>query len=126
MKGFLSTCVRLNSRTEQKNYKQAMKTAKFKVDEAHNVYVKKKFGALVRNLDGRIQTVEDILTFRDEILGINPYEDIADMIRTGMYEFIIGPAAPSLNGLTYREYVGLYCKNYQQIVHLKREGILEI
>lgn len=126
MKGFISTHVTLKNVAYKIRYRTAMQDAGFRPDKTHNVYVKKGFGALVRNVDKRIKNIEDILTYKDEVLGVNPYEDIAQMIKTGRFKFVFGPAAPSLNGIIYREYWGLYCKNYLNIVHYIREGSLEI
>lgn len=126
MKGFASTHIVFSTVREKIRYKEALKNAGFKTERSHNVYVKTGYGALVRNIDARIQSLEDILTYKDELLGINPYEDIVQMIKTGKYVFKFGPAVPNRYGKIDNSYVGLYCKNFLNIVHYEREGTLII
>ena len=126
MKGFTSTHILFPTIRDKIRYKEALKSSGFKIERAHNVYVKTGYGALVRNLDARIEKIEDILTYKDELLGINPYADIVEMIKTGKYVFKFGPPAPNRHGKIDKSYIGLYCKNFLNIVHYEKEGSLSI
>ena len=92
-----------------------MMQAGFIIDKENNVYVKREYGAWKANIQN-VESIKDLIDYKDEILGTNPYSEIVDQMLEG-YEYVIGPAAPARSGEVIGK--GLYCKNYKEIA--KRE-----
>jgi len=92
----------------------------FKPDKKNNVYILEGFGALKCNIDASIKTIVDLKNYKDKTLKINPYLDVLPLIEQG-YEFVIGPAFPDVNGRVCDSSVGLYCKNYLEIMEKEKQ-----
>ena len=94
-----------------------MMQAGFIIDNENNVYVKRKYGAWKSNIQN-VESIKDLIDYKDEILDTNPYSEIVDQMLEG-YEYVIGPAAPARSGEIIGK--GLYCKNYKEIVQRQKE-----
>lgn len=88
-----------------------MMQAGFIIDNENNVYVKREYGAWKSNIQN-VESIKDLIDYKDEILDTNPYSEIVDQMLEG-YEYVIGPAAPARSGEVIGK--GLYCKNYKEI-----------
>lgn len=88
-----------------------MMQAGFIIDNENNVYVKREYGAWKSNIQN-VESIKDLIDYKDEILDTNPYSEIVDQMLEE-YEYVIGPAAPARSGEVIGK--GLYCKNYKEI-----------
>ena len=84
--------------------------AGFTIDEENDVYVYPGYGAFASNMDGDIQTIEDLTRN-------NAYR--RKQMQEEGYEYILGPAAPTGSGYI-PDCHGLYCKNYLEIVEREK------
>ena len=94
---------------------EMMERAGFTIDRENAIYVMEGYGAFRSNVDEKIQTIDDLRNYKDEILGTNPYSEIVRLIDEEGYEFVLGPGSPNGLGLP-----GLYCKNYKEIIEKEK------
>ena len=127
MKGFKSANfarkVRLNKLTgEYESYtvdpreeNEMMERAGFTIDRENKIYVMEGYGAFRSNVDKKIQTIDDLRSYKSELSGTNPYSEIVRLIDEEGYEFVLGPGSPKGSGCP-----GLYCKNYKEIIEREK------
>ena len=96
-----------------------MMQAGFIIDNENNVYVKREYGAWKSNIQN-VESIKDLIDYKDEILDNNPYSEIVDQMLEG-YEYVIGPAAPARSGEVIGK--GLYCKNYKEIAERENKKV---
>ena len=101
------------------------KLLRYDIDKENDVYVLNGYGAFKTNIDDKVEKIADLKKFKDAKTKNNPYQDILDLIEEG-YDLIVGPAFPNADGSISKTKVGIYCKNYLEMVEkLKQEDILK-
>ncbi|MCI9063119.1 MAG: hypothetical protein HFJ17_00700 [Clostridia bacterium] len=132
MKGFMNANMSMKTRTDRlsgnKVYVPAspaednarMEKAGFTIDRENGIYKKEGYGAYRSNIDAQIKNIDDLRTYYDEICGGNPYEEIVRLMDEEGYEFVLGPAAPSISGKIDDSFIGVYCKNYLEIIERQK------
>lgn len=93
---------------------EMMERAGFTIDRENGIYVREGFGAFKSNVNEKIQSIDDLRSYTDKLLGTNPYSEIVRLIDEEGYEFVLGPGSPDGLGL------GLYCKNYKEIIEKEK------
>ena len=85
----------------------------FSVDIENDVYVKDGYGAFSCNVDKKYKTIEDLKKEGNKLFLFQGF------LKFG-WEFVLGPAFPSSDGKINPNYVGLYCKNYLEMVQKRK------
>ena len=52
--------------------------AGFIIDPENDVYTKKRYGAIINNVDEEIKSLDDLINYRDPIFKTNPYLELLE------------------------------------------------
>lgn len=94
---------------------------KFQIDAENDVYFITGYGAFKNNIDMKVKSVEELKNFMDKKTKEKPYAYLSELEEKG-YKFVIGPAFPKPNGAIGKNSVGLFCKNYLEMIEKEQQN----
>jgi len=92
----------------------------YTVDSKHDVYVLNGVGAFLNNIKLKLKSIEDLKKLTNKKTGINPYQNLLDLIDQG-YKLTVNKPFPSrYGGIDIKNSVGVYCTNYIEIANAEK------